>query len=108
MILLKQYSIIKMISKELFCEVIELLRQQILFDKQSSENIKEMFGVVQKCSYRNDFVIKAIMKLLRVYFPKDEDGHCQIEFYCFCAEFGKEENGEIITAEELYDLLTKK
>lgn len=97
-----------MISKELFCEVIELLRQQILFDKQSSENIKEMFGVVQKCSYKNDNVIKALIKLLQFHFPKDEDGYCQIEFYCFCTEFGKENNEEIVTAEELYDLLTKK
>lgn len=97
-----------MIDRITFCEVIELLRQQILFDKQSAENIKEMFGVVQKCGYKNDYAIKALIKLLQFYFPKDEDGHCQIEYFCFIIEFGKEQDKEIVTPEELYDLLTTK
>lgn len=96
-----------MIDKTTFCEVIELLRQQILFDKESSENIKEMFGVAQKCSYKNDYVIGALMKLLRFHFPIDEDGHCKIEFFCFITEFGREED-RLVSPEELYDLLTKK
>ncbi|MES2864070.1 MAG: hypothetical protein V4666_08130 [Bacteroidota bacterium] len=97
-----------MLDKITFCEAIESLRQQILFDNQSAENIKEMFGVAQKCSYKNDFAIKALIKLLQFHFPKDEDGHCQIEYYCFIVEFGKEQDKELVTPEELYDLLTKK
>ncbi len=96
-----------MIDKKTFCEIIELLRQQILFDNESTEDIKRMFGVVHKCRYKNEYVINALMKLLRFHFPKDEEGFCQIEIYCFVIEFGKTEEG-IISPEELYDSLTKK
>jgi hypothetical protein len=95
-----------MLNKETFCEIIELLRQQILFDNESAENIQRMFGVAQKCRYKNNYAIKALMKLLNLHLPKDEEGFCRIEHYCFYLEFGKMEDG-IITPEELYDSLTK-
>jgi|SRR6478736_4711131 len=96
-----------MLDKTTFCEVIELLRQQILFDNESAENMKDMFGVVQKCRYKNDLVIKSLMKLLHFHFPQEEEGFCRIEHYCFIIEFGKDEN-EFITPEELYDSLINK
>src|SRR6188768_511946 len=96
-----------MIDKTTFCEVIELLRQQILFDNESAENMREMFGIVQKCRYKNNFVIKALMKMLNFHFPKGEDDFCPIEHYCFFIEFGKQEE-LVITPEELYDSLVNK
>ena len=96
-----------MISKEIFCEVIENLRQQIYLDRKNGEAISEMFGINSKtnCSYNDGFLVKSIIKLLRVHFPK-LDGFCRIEFYCECLEFGRTtENSDEITAEELYDTL---
>jgi len=92
-----------MIDKTTFCEVIELLRQQILFDRKVGENIQEAFGIHTKCSYMTNKAVLAIMKLLQFHFPKNEGG-CKIEFYCFFMDFG--DDGEtIMSAEELYDTL---
>jgi len=91
------------IDKTTFCEVIELLRQQILFDRRVGLDIQEAFGVTGKCSYMNGHAIAATMKLLQFHFPKNEGG-CKIEFYCFFMDFG--DDGEtIMSAEELYDTL---
>lgn len=95
-----------MIDKVIFCEVIELLRQQLYFDNRIGETIQEAFGVEKKCSYRDNMAIQAIMKLLQVYFPKDEHGFCEIEHYCFIIEFGKTNDGGVMTADEFYDFLT--
>lgn len=95
-----------MIDKTIFCEVIELLRQQMIFDRRIGETIQEAFGIHHHCSYRDNLVVQALMKLLRIYFPKDENGFCEIEHYCFILEFGKLD--KLITAEELFDFLTAK
>jgi len=91
-----------MISKELFCEVLENLRQQVILDRKHGETFAEMFGVKSQCSYNDSLLVRSILALLQVYFPKDEDGFCRIEFYCDYLEFGKGSK-EVITAEELYD-----
>jgi len=96
-----------MIDKATFSEVIELIRQQILFDRRIGETIQEAFGVHQECSYKDNMAIQATMKLLQVHFPKDEHGFCPIEHYCFWIEFGKI-GDELQTPEELYDFLISK
>lgn len=95
-----------MISREIFCQVIENLRQQVLFDRKHGETIAEMFGIKTPCSYNDNLLVKSIMTLLHVYFPKEDDGFCKIEFYCDFLEFGKGSD-EIIEASELYDTLIK-
>jgi hypothetical protein len=97
-----------MIGKEIFCAVIENLRQQLYLDKKFGEAIQEMFGSKSMCSYNDNLLVKSLMKLLQVHFPKDEDDFCLIEFYCFEIEFGKTENKEIISPEDLYDQLISK
>lgn len=96
-----------MIDKTTFCEVIELLRQQILFDRRIGETIQEAFGIEKKCSYKDNMAVQAIMKLLQIHFPKDEHGFCEIEHYCFFIEFGQLDD-ELQTAEEFYDFLISK
>ena len=96
-----------MLDKTTFCEVIELIRQQIIFDRRISDTFKEAFGVKEECSYQDNRLVQALMKLLHVHFPKDKDGFCEIQHYCFFIEFGKIGN-ELMTAEELYDLLNSK
>ncbi len=95
-----------MIDRQTFSETIELIRQQILFDRRIGETIQEAFGVHQKCSYMDNMAIQAVVKLLQVHFPKDENGFCRIEFYIDCLEFGRTtENSDEVTASELYDTL---
>lgn len=97
-----------MITKETFCEVIEHLRQQVYKDRKFGEAIQEMFGSGSRCSYADDLLVQAIVKLLQIHFPKDADGFCEIEHYCFIIEFGKIDSDTIMTAEALYDILTAK
>ena len=94
-----------MIDRITFCRIIENLRQQMYLDKKNGENIAEMFGVNSKsqCSYNDNLLVRSILDLLQIYFPKTDD-FCRIEFYCDCLEFGKGSD-EVITAEELYDTL---
>lgn len=96
-----------MIDKITFCSVIENLRQQMYLDQKFGENIQEMFGSGSRCSYNDNLLVRSIMSLLQIHFPKDEDGFCKIEFYCDFLDFGKGAD-EIITAEDLYYSLTLK
>lgn len=84
-----------MITKELFCETIENIRQQIINDKNNYRT-------------HNYVLIKSIMDLLRVHFPKDNDGFCHIQHYCFWMNFGKLGDEQLITPEDLYDELISK
>lgn len=97
-----------MITKETFCTVIENLRQQMHLDQKFGESIQEMFGSGSRCSYNDNLLVKSLMILLQIHFPKDEDGFCVIEHYCFFIEFGKFDQKEIISAEDLYDQLISK
>jgi len=97
-----------MITKETFCTVIENLRQQMYLDQKFGESIQEMFGSGSRCSYNDNLLVKSLMTLLQIHFPKDEDGFCVIEHYCFFIEFGKFDQKEIISAEDLYDQLISK
>lgn len=94
-----------MVDKITFCKVIENLRQQYYLDRKNGEAIQEMFGVKSKCSYNDNLLVRSILDLLQIYFPKTED-FCRIEFFMDCLEFGRTtENSDEITAEELYDTL---
>lgn len=93
-----------MIDKITFCTVIENLRQQMYLDRKNGEMIQEMFGSGSRCSYNDNLLVKSLMSLLQIHFPKDDDGFCRIEFYCDFLDFGKGSE-EIVTAEELYDTL---
>ena len=96
-----------MIDKITFCEIIENLRQQLYLDRKNGDAIAEMFQIKTECTYNDNLLVKSIMKLLQLNFPKSENGFCPIEFYCDTLEFGKGSE-ELITAEDLYDELTTK
>lgn len=94
-----------MIDKLTFCTVIENLRQQLYLDKKYGEYIQEMFGAQTRCSYKDHLAIKSTLLLLQLHFPKDADGFCRIEHYCFFLEFGKFDDKDFISAEDLYETL---
>ena len=90
------------ISKEVFLQVIEHLHQQYLQDKEYVDGISSLYATDMPF-YDNSHLLKSSLELLRLFFPKDENGFCDIEFYCYVCEFGK--IGEIKDASELYDYL---
>jgi hypothetical protein len=98
-----------MIEKKLFCEILESIQIQMIQDREvgsffyASNSTQPNFVI----SYNTNRVIKSCVKLLQQYFPRDKEGFCAIEHYCFFLEFGKpSENGDNIeTFEQLYKRL---
>lgn len=95
------------LAKQQFIGAIEIIRTQMVKDKKCSEMIAEIFKGGCVGLYDNSNLIKVIISLLQVRFPRGEDGHCGIEFYCFELNFGKIGEQELITVEDLWDELTK-
>lgn len=77
-----------MITEEKFVEAIEVMFTQYNEDKNNSKIIGEIFGSEDFNLYDNSKLYKEIIELLRIWFPKDEEGHCEIEFFCFVCDFG--------------------
>ena len=98
-----------MISKKLFCEIIESLIIQILKDREIGSYFLINSGATLQgtCTYDNTGVIKSCVKLLHEYFPPDEDGFSELEHFLFTLEFGKptKEGNETETFEQLYTRL---
>ena len=98
-----------MIEKQTFIEAIEAMRYQYEKDKEHSESIGKIFSTEDCNLYDNENLYKKIIDLLRIWFPVDEDGFCDIEFHCFFLDFGKPNpNSEWETPEMLYERLTAK
>ena len=92
--------------KKLFIEIIRNIELQHRHDLACIEAISLIFGSGVML-YNNSYYLKALMSLLRVHFPVDENGFCEIEHYCFVIDFGR--NGdEYESVEELYERLTAR
>ena len=99
-----------MIKKELFISVINNMRIQSIQDATNMKIVSEAFQIenVGDILMSNDKLFRSIVSLLQVWFPKDENGFCEIEDYCFDNNFGKPTiESEYITPEMLYDKLIK-
>jgi len=82
----------KMISKELFEKSIESIRVLAL-DKKGKNNFN---------------AIKVSIEILEIFFPKDENGFSEIEFYTIFSNFGKLNiDSEYESPGDLYDRLIK-
>lgn len=90
-----------MISKQLFIKTIEALQEQYNHDKQCADALGQMYNTEISGTYNTSYLSNAILELLRVHFPKDADGHCEIEHYAYCLNFGKL-GEEYESPEELY------
>lgn len=92
------------LNKPLFVMIIENMCDQYAYDKKCAEMACEMFGTESSGLYNNSKYLVSIMSLLRLHFPKSEQGFCEIEHYCFCLDFGKV-GDEYESSEQLYDRL---
>ena len=97
-----------MIEKQTFIEAIESMRIQYEKDKEHSDSIGKIFSTYDCNLYDNENLYKKIIELLRIWFPVDENGFCEIETYCFQMNFGKPTpDSEWETPGMLYERLTK-
>jgi hypothetical protein len=97
-----------MIGKALFIDSIEAIRLQMAYDTAKAEAMSNVLNIdeVTIPLYDNSMLIKAIINLLRVSFPKDATGFCEIDHYCFDMNFGKISEEEVITPEDLWNRLS--
>ena len=91
-----------MIEKELFCETLQVLQQQMAYDKKTADILAEAF-LCEVTLYDNSLLIKQIISLLSIWFDRE-----LLEHYIFDLNFGKpSSDSECETAEKLYDRLIK-
>lgn len=98
------------ISKELFVKSINNIRNQMVSDSVNTKVLVQEFGQDSALATfcENSKLIKNTIELLQIFFPRDENGFCEIEHYCFKENFGKPSpESEYITPEMLYDKLIK-
>lgn len=93
-----------MIEKNIFVQAIESIEQQYAKDIINSKLVQEAFNAHHDFLYDTSLLQKQIIILLRIWFPKDEDGFCSIEHFCYFENFGKLTDKSI---EEFYNELTK-
>lgn len=100
------------ISKERFVSAINALSEQYIKDKHFASQIGDMFKTEVSGIYDSSTLSNTIIDLLRIIFPVDEDGHCEITHYCYCLNFGahpvsndKGSTTEYESPEQLYDRL---
>lgn len=92
-----------MISKKQFVSVIESMRKQFEYDISFAQGLSDLFKGEIIC-YNNSEYIKSLMLLLRLHFPTDESGFCEIEHYCFVLKFGHD-GDQYESPEMFYDRL---
>lgn len=93
-----------MISKNLFVSVISGMQVQSAYDKDYAFGLSELIKTDDVVMYDNSILIKSLIYLLQRYFPANKEGFCEIEFYCYTLDFGK--NGEDYeSVEDFYDRL---
>ena len=95
-----------MISKELFVKCLDAIEAQYTLEEENSKTLCSMFNT-KEIHFENS-LYKPLIEVLRVWFPKDDDGFCEIDHYCFEQNFGRESEIRTTDAEELYDKLKIK
>lgn len=93
-----------MISKEVFVSVLGGVESQYRKDVGYGDGLRDVFGFRDYVLYDNSDLVKSVLDLLRVYFPVDDDGFCEIEFWCYYQNFGKL-GEEYESPEQFYDRL---
>jgi len=92
-------------NKTLFINTIEAIRLQMADDKNYSfllgELLKSEVGL-----YDNSKLIKSLLDVLHIHFPKDENGFSEIEHYCFDLGFGKIGEDEYLSVDDLWCRVT--
>lgn len=97
-----------LLTREHFVSTIDAIRMQLHKDYAYADAVSSLFNTDSIGPYDNSLLIKQLISLLQMYFPRDKEGFCDIEHYCFELNFGKCGDQELITAEDLYYRLISK
>lgn len=92
-------------TKQIFINAIESIRIQMANDKDYSYALGELLKSDVQL-YDNSKLIKSIIELLHIFFPRNEAGYSELEFYCFESQFGKFGYDDFLSSEGLWELLT--
>ena len=98
-----------LVTKELFIKTIETIRLQLEKDKENSQAISKAFNISDDVvfTYDNSPLIKMLVMLLQISFPKKGD-HCEIEHFMFDMNFGKVGDQELVTIDDLWFRLNEQ
>ena len=97
-----------LLTQEHFVSTIDAIRMQLHKDYAYADAVSTLFNTDSIGPYDNSLLVKQLISLLQMYFPRDKEGFCDIEHYCFEFNFGKCGDQELITAEDLYYRLISK
>ena len=97
-----------LLTREHFVSTIDAIRMQLHKDYAYADAVSSLFNTDSIGPYDNSLLVKQLISLLQMYFPRDKEGFCDIEHYCFELNFGKCSDQELITAEDLYYRLISK
>ncbi|MGL4971636.1 MAG: hypothetical protein ACRC6H_00685 [Culicoidibacterales bacterium] len=96
------------LQKSHFIATIEAIRMQLHKDLSYADAVSLIFNTDSIGPYDNSLLVKQLISHLQIFFPRDKDGFCEIEHYCFDMNFGKIGDQELVTVEDLwYRLLSK-
>ena len=100
-----------MIKKELFVTILNNMHRQYVLDKINAEFVSDLIQMEDggDSIVNNRLLYDSLFMSLRVFFPKDKNGFCEIEHYCFFTNFGKENSeSDYFSPEQLYEKLCNK
>ncbi len=97
-----------LLTQEHFVSTIDAIRMQLHKDYAYADAVSTLFNTDSIGPYDNSLLVKQLISLLQMYFPRDKEGFCYIEHYCFELNFGKCGDQELVTAEDLYYRLISK
>lgn len=95
------------ITEDFFVKVIESIRIQMDYDRGRHDALCNALGADDGSIpfYDNSVLIKSLIEVLQLFFPRSADGFCEIEHYCFDMNFGRLEEQQAITPEDLFSRL---
>lgn len=97
------------LSFEAFSSIIESIRLQTTKDREHAEKLSAALNI-DSCNvslYDNSLLVKSLLSILHLQFPK-KDSFCEIEHYMFDLNFGKVNEQDLITVEDLWFQLNNK
>jgi len=97
------------ITKSIFVSTIEAIQRESLREENLMTEILDHFPNLKKSGNSpQNLLVRQLLDLLRLEFPREEGGFCEIEHYCFGLNFGKI-GGEITTSiDDLWERLDEK
>jgi len=110
-------EISKLKNRELFSEIMELIKKQIEIDRKCNDAFSILLPNDYVSGYDNNIVFKALMKLLETIYDDSETKW--IDYFLWELDFGKENDRlkvydknkkeiPLTTIDDLYNMLTTK